>query len=75
MVTVHRGPGWKIAIYGREHGVPHFHIEGPDFRCSVGIGTLDVIVGSAPAAVLKVACAWASGNRAVLMAIWRELNG
>jgi hypothetical protein len=47
MVSVHRGANWKIAVYGREHGVPHFHIEGPDFRCSVSIRTLDVIVGTA----------------------------
>jgi hypothetical protein len=47
MVTLTRGPNWKIAVYGREHGVPHFHIEGPNFRCSVGIRSLNVIIGSA----------------------------
>jgi len=75
MVTVHRGTGWKIAVYGREHGVPHFHIEGPDFHCSVCIRTLDVIVGTAPAAVMKAACAWARTNRVALTTKWQELNG
>lgn len=75
MVTVHRGSGWKIAVYGREHGVAHFHVEGPEFRCSVAIEGLDVIVGSAPAGVLGDAIAWARPNRAALMAMWRELNG
>ena len=27
MVSVHRGAAWKITVYDREHGVPHFHIE------------------------------------------------
>jgi hypothetical protein len=26
-----RGAGWKIAVYGRDHGIPHFHIEGRVF--------------------------------------------
>jgi len=46
MVTMFRGAGWKIAIYGGEHGVPHFHIEGPSYRCSVSIETHQVIVGT-----------------------------
>jgi Domain of unknown function (DUF4160) len=75
MVTVYRGNGWKIAVYGRDHGIPHFHIEGPDFRCSVAIENGDMIIGSAPADVLRNARAWASKNRAVLMDAWRELNG
>jgi hypothetical protein len=74
MVTVHRGPGWKIAVYGREHGVPHFHVEGPGYRCSVSIGTRDVIIGTAPAAVLEAAQAWAQANQKVLISKWQELN-
>jgi hypothetical protein len=75
MVTVYRGSGWKLAIYGREHGIPHFHLEGRDFRCSVGIASLEVIIGSAPVTALQEACGWAGENRASLMAKWRELNG
>ena len=75
MVTLHRDAGWKIAIYGREHGVAHFHIEGPGFRCSVSIKTLDVIIGTVPPAILKAARTWASRNKTVLMAKWQELNG
>jgi Domain of unknown function (DUF4160) len=70
-----RGPRWKIAIYGRDHGVPHFHIEGPDFRCSVAISLFEMIVGSAPEAVLREAVAWARPNQALLMQTWQELNG
>jgi hypothetical protein len=74
MVTVHRGAGWKIAVYGREHGVPHFHVEGPGYRCSVTIATREVIVGSAPPAVLRAARAWARENQKVLIGKWQELN-
>jgi hypothetical protein len=74
MVTLHRGADWKIAVYGREHGVPHFHIEAAGYRCSVAITTLEVIVGNAPSDVLKAARIWARENRADLMAKWQELN-
>ncbi|HTT84101.1 MAG TPA: DUF4160 domain-containing protein [Rhizomicrobium sp.] len=74
MVTVHRGSNWKIAVYAREHGIPHFHIEGPDFRCSVAIATLDLIVGNVPPNILGEARWWARKNRALLTARWLELN-
>ena len=74
MVTLTRGPNWKIAVYGREHGVPHFHVEGPDFRCSVGIASLELIIGSAPPRVFEAAVQWASGNQLLLMTTWQELN-
>ena len=72
---MHRGPGWKIAVYGRDHGVPHFHIEGVDFRCSVAIATFEPIVGNVPASVLHEALEWAHPNQALLMLAWQELNG
>ena len=75
MVTLHRGQGWKIAVYARDHGVSHFHIEGPGYRCSVSIETLEVIIGTAPAAVLRSARTWANNNRSVLLRKWEELNG
>lgn len=74
MVTMHRGPNWKISVYGREHGVPHFHIEGREFRASVGIVSLEVIVGAVPGDVLAEANAWANERQAELLAKWQELN-
>jgi hypothetical protein len=73
VVTLFRGPSWKIAVYARDHGIPHFHIEGPDFRC-VSIASGEVIIGSAPRQVLAAARAWARDNRAALMRSWRALN-
>jgi hypothetical protein len=74
MVTLYRAAAWKISVYGRDHGVPHFHIEGRAFRCSVTISTLELLVGSAPPGVLKTAIAWARASQAELMAKWKELN-
>lgn len=74
MVTLLRGPNWKVSVYGREHGVPHFHIEGPGFRCSVEIASLEVIVGAVPVKVLREALSWARDHRPELQASWQELN-
>lgn len=75
MVTMYRQAGWRIAVYGREHGAPHFHVEGPGFRCSVAIATRRLLVGSAPAAVLAAATLWAEAHEDELAAKWQELNG
>ena len=74
MVTLYREARWKVAVYGRDHGVPHFHIEGPGWRCSVSIATLDLIIGRAPKAEFAAALTWAGENHALLMATWRRLN-
>lgn len=78
MVTVHRPANvkWKIAVYGDEgrHFVPHYHIEGPGFRCSVAIKTGDVIIGEAPKRILAEAWAWAASNQQVLLSMYKELN-
>lgn len=74
MVTMHRGPNWKVSVYGREHGVAHLHVEGPGFRASVAIATLEVIVGAVPAGVRREAIDWAREHRAELLAKWQELN-
>jgi len=74
MVTVHHGPAWKVSVYGREHGVPHFHIEGPGYRGSIGIASLEPIVGTVPPAVLRAARACARDNQAALLRTWQELN-
>ena len=75
MVTVYRQSNWKIAVYGREHGIPHFHIEGAEFRCSVGIMSLELVIGTVPMAVLNDAIAWAATRQEALMQQWQELNG
>jgi hypothetical protein len=74
MVTLHRAKNWKIAVYDRDHGVPRFHIEGPDFRASVQIETLELIIGTVPPKVAAEVKLWAEQYRAILLATWQELN-
>ena len=74
MVTMQRGPNWKVSVYGREHGVPHFHIEGPGFRCSVAIASFEMIVGAVPSSVFREATGWAGEHQTELLATWQELN-
>jgi hypothetical protein len=61
--TLYHTTSWKISVYGREHGIPHFHVEGRGFRCSIAIETLDLIIGDAPPVVLGLARIWASKRK------------
>ena len=74
MVTMHRSRNWKIEIFGREHGVPHIHVSGPDFRATVSVETSEMIAGALPAATLKEVRRWLSDNRDAAMSTWNERN-
>ncbi len=74
MATLHRARNWKIQVFGREHGVPHFHVWTPNAAAVVAIDTLAVLSGSVDTGVLEEARAWATGHRAELTAEWRRLN-
>lgn len=74
MPTLKRLANGKIAMYANEHGEPHFHVESPEGRCSVSIVRLAVIVGTVKGTVLIEALTWASENRELLLARWKELN-
>ena len=74
MTTLHRNHNWKLQIFGREHGVPHFHVWTPDSAAVVAIGTLAVLSGSVDASVLAEAREWARNHSAELAAEWLRLN-
>lgn len=74
MTTLHRARNWKIQVFGREHGVPHFHVWTPDSAAVLAIETLAVLSGSVNAMALEEARSWAAGHRAELLAEWRRLN-
>lgn len=73
-MTVTRGSTWKIAVYGAEHGIPHFHVETRRSRCTVGIQSLKVIIGEVASRDLREALAWAGNHQADLLAQWNALN-
>ena len=74
MTTLHRARNWKIQVFGREHGVPHFHVWTPKSAAVVAIETLAVLSGSMDAKTLVEARSWAEAHRAELRAEWRRLN-
>ncbi len=74
MTTLHRSRNWKIEVFGREHGIPHVHVTGPDFRATVGIKSGAIIAGRLPAATLKEVRWWLEDNRELAMATWKQRN-
>ena len=39
MTRLQHNRNWKIEVFGREHGVPHFHLRWPDGRATLDIET------------------------------------
>jgi hypothetical protein len=75
MPTIHAAAGWRIMMYFRDHGPPHFHVVTRDRReAQVRIADLAVMAGSVRANVLEAALRWAAANRNVLSAKWQELH-
>jgi len=74
MTTLARYATWKISVYGREHGIPHVHATGVDFRAAVAIDDGSVLVGELPASVHKEVKQWLLLNRLHALEVWRALN-
>jgi hypothetical protein len=74
MTTMHRDRNWKIQVFGREHGVPHFHLWTPDTAAVIAIDTLAVLSGTVDAKTLEEARAWANAHRSELLNEWQRLN-
>jgi hypothetical protein len=74
MTRLHHNRNWKIEVFGREHGVPHFHLRWPDGRASIDIETLEIIIGNPPATILAEARIWAQENRECILTEWFKLN-
>ena len=74
MVTLHRSRNWKIEVFGREHGIAHLHVRGPEFQATVSIESGKTIAGSLPIAVLKEIRQWLDNNRDLALKLWEERN-
>lgn len=74
MTTLERRRNWKISVYGREHGAPHVHLEGPGYRATLEISSGALLTGSAPATVLTQARIWLADRRNAVMAQWKAHN-
>ena len=62
-------------MYFLDHEPPHFHVVTRDRReAQVRISNLTVMAGDVPARTLRSALKWASSNKLLLVAKWRELH-
>lgn len=62
--------GIVIAMYYREHGVPHFHATYAGETVVISIQTADVIAGSVPARALRLVREWSELHRDELRLNW-----
>jgi hypothetical protein len=74
MTTLHRSRNWKIEVFGREHGIPHVHVSGPEFRATVRIDSGELIAGKLPAMTLKEVRWWLDHHRELALNLWKERN-
>lgn len=66
--------GIQIFIYGREHGVPHFHAKYQGGEIVIAIGSLAVIEGSIQGRAFGLVMEWAAMHNAALLAAWNALQ-
>ena len=64
--------GIVIAMYYREHGIPHFHAIYAGDEATIAIDTLNPIAGSLPDRALRLVREWAALHRGELRANWER---
>ena len=70
MPEISRFLGIIISMYFDEHNPPHFHAHYNEYRASVDIGNLNIMVGSLPAKVRGLVEEWAELHRDELLQMW-----
>ncbi|HEX8744587.1 MAG TPA: DUF4160 domain-containing protein [Thermoleophilaceae bacterium] len=64
--------GIVIAMYYREHGVPHFHATHAGEKAAIAIATLDTIAGTLPRSAMRLVRTWAREHREELEKNWER---
>ncbi|MDQ6948318.1 MAG: DUF4160 domain-containing protein [Actinomycetota bacterium] len=68
--------GIVIYMYGRDHGVAHFHARLGDDEAVIEVATGRVLRGTLPAGRAKLVSQWAEMHRSELLEAWsRASNG
>jgi len=62
--------GIVIAMYYREHGVPHFHALYGEHEASIAIESLEALRGYLPPRALRLVKQWAYMHRGELLQNW-----
>ena len=74
MPEISRFLGIVIAMYHKEHGVPHFHAKYGEYYGVFSISDLRLIEGHLPKRILSLVLEWAFEHRNELLQDW-ELAG
>jgi hypothetical protein len=72
MPEISRFLGIIISMYFDEHNPPHFHVQYNEFRASMDINNLNLIVGALPARVRGLVEEWAELHRDELLNMWEK---
>ncbi len=70
MPEISRFLGIVIAIYWKEHGVPHFHAKYQGLRASFAIEDFRLLEGHLPPRVTGLVLEWAAVHQKELLADW-----
>ncbi|QIV94796.1 DUF4160 domain-containing protein [Allofrancisella frigidaquae] len=70
MPTISRFFGIIISMYWDEHNPPHFHVRFGEYKCSVSITNISVIVGELPKKQERLVLAWAEIHQKELLQNW-----
>lgn len=70
MPRISRFYGIVIAMYYREHGVPHFHALYGEYEASIGIESLEILCGYLPSRASRLVKQWAFMHREELLQNW-----
>ncbi|WP_150466058.1 DUF4160 domain-containing protein [Francisella sp. SYW-2] len=70
MPTISRFFGIIISMYWDEHNPPHFHVRFGEYKCSVSITNISVIVGELPKKQERLVLAWAEIHQEELLQNW-----
>jgi hypothetical protein len=62
--------GIIIALYYKEHGIPHFHAKYGEQRAVFSIADLRLLEGALPLRVISLVLEWAFQHRPALMEDW-----
>lgn len=70
MPTISRFFGIIISMYWDEHNPPHFHVRFGEYKCSIDINDVSVIVGKLPKKQERLVLAWTEIHQKELLHNW-----
>jgi hypothetical protein len=71
MPEISRFFGIVIAIYWKEHGIPHFHAKYGEHRASFAIEELRILEGNLPPRAMSLVVEWAVRHQDELLTDWQ----